>query len=373
MNKGQSFEARAYHPDLGAENLEGTIHFSSVTLRFQSSEAVLEIPLHRLQAKMEQTGEGRIFFSDPEQPGLQISTLDSSVLELGATPQLSALCEQLKARLTRREMSRRMKLVVGFFAVSGLVLWLGLLATGAMVRSVVGKVSPEFEKHYGDTILADLKAEMAFANDTNQTAPLAAMAAPLLRALPADSPRWQFHIVTNEFPNAFALPGGHIIVTTGLLLLAERPEEVVGTMAHEVAHVTEKHGFRKQISSAGPLLVFQVFLSGRGGAMGVLAGGSALLVNQSFSQEYENEADETGWRYMVAANIDPRGMIDMFRKLQAWEAKQKTLDLVPHAFQSHPDLEKRIARLEAKWKKLRRKSGFVEFEGGRMSEPKAGN
>jgi len=104
--------------------------------------------------------------------------------------------------------------------------------------------------------------------------------------------------------------------------------------------------------------------------MGVLAGGSALLVNQSFSQEYENEADETGWRYMVAANIDPRGMIDMFRKLQAWEAKQKTLDLVPHAFQSHPDLEKRIERLEAKWKKLPRKSGFIELEDRRLPQPK---
>ena len=69
---------------------------------------------------------------------LTASTVVEATVWLGATPQLSALCEQLKARLTRREMSRRMKLVVGFFVVSGLVLWLGLLATGAMVRSVVG-------------------------------------------------------------------------------------------------------------------------------------------------------------------------------------------------------------------------------------------
>ncbi len=360
----QKFEARAFHPELGNENLEGTILFTSLALRFESSAAILEIPLRRLAVEIEQPGNERILFSDPQQPGLQISTLDPSILELRSVPQLTVLWHQLNARLTRRELSRRMKLVLGFFAVCGLLLWLGMLATGAMVRSVVGKVSPEFEKQYGDAIWQELKLKMQFADDTNQSAPLAAMAAPLLRALPANRTQWQFHVVTNEYPNAFALPGGHIIIFTGLLRLAERPEEVVGTIAHEVAHVTQKHEFRQKVASAGPFLVFEVFLNGRGGALGALAGGSALLVNQSFSQEYEKEADEAGWRYLVAANIDPRGMIEMFRKLQGYEAKQKTVDLLPQAFQSHPGLEKRIGRLAAKWKKLPRKSGFIELDRG---------
>lgn len=65
--------------------------------------------------------------------------------------------------------------------------------------------------------------------------------------------------------------------------------------------------------------------------------------------------------YLVAANLDPRGMTDMFLKLKAHDAKKKFRLDVPQAFSSHPALEKRIARLEAKWKKLPRKSGFIEL------------
>src|SRR5712691_10875910 len=75
----QTFEARAFHPDLGNENLEGRILFTGSALRFESSGAILEIPLHRLTAEIEQTDAERILFSDPQQPGLQISTMDASV------------------------------------------------------------------------------------------------------------------------------------------------------------------------------------------------------------------------------------------------------------------------------------------------------
>jgi predicted Zn-dependent protease len=88
--------------------------------------------------------------------------------------------------------------------------------------------------------------------------------------------------------------------------------------------------------------------------------GKALMIGQGFSQEYETEADNVGWDYLVKANIDPRGMIEMFRKLNAYETHRKALKL-PQAFRSHPALEKRIRRLEAKWRKLPRKSGFLEL------------
>jgi len=218
-------------------------------------------------------------------------------------------------------------------------------------------------------LMKEMASEVKFVEDTNRVAQLAALAAPLFRVLPRTQTEYRFHLVDDDEPNAFALPGGHIIVRTGLLKLADQPEDVLGVIAHEVAHVTEKHGFRKEVSSAGPFLIFEVFLGGRGGAVSVLAGGSALLVSQSFSQEYEMEADDVGWQYLVAANIDPRGMIDMFRKFKADEAKQKIRLNVPQAFSSHPALEKRIARLEAKWKKLPRKSGFVELGKSDQRKP----
>ena len=103
--------------------------------------------------------------------------------------------------------------------------------------------------------------------------------------------------------------------------------------------------------------------------MSAVAGGSAFLVQQSFSQEYEKEADDVGWEYLVKANIDPRGMIAVFERMRMTLAGQLD-DFGPKAFQSHPDLDKRIARLNAKWKKLPRKSGFTELDP--LSLPREG-
>jgi predicted Zn-dependent protease len=92
----------------------------------------------------------------------------------------------------------------------------------------------------------------------------------------------------------------------------------------------------------------------------LLSAGAGVMVFEGFSQDMEQEADDVGWKYLVAARIDPQGMTDMFRKLQVYEMMQETVKL-PQAFNSHPRFEKRITRLQARGKNLRPKSGFLEF------------
>jgi Zn-dependent protease with chaperone function len=363
----QGFQARAFHPALGNEAVEGSACFSPRALSFRGGETSIDFPLHRLVADLDEEGEGKVILTDPEQPDWTIVVSDRGLLEIRSIPQIAALTDQLEARLTRNELWRRGKVALWFSAGCALVLWLGMVGVGAMVRSIVGKVSPDAERQYGNGLLDELRAELEFVDDTNQVARLASTAEPLLRVVPARQ-QWQFYVVKEDSPNAFALPGGHILVTTGLLRLVDRPEQLLGAMAHEVAHVMQKHGFRQQVASAGPLLIFRIFLRGRGGALAVATGASALLVNQSFSQEYEKEADDEGWNYLVAANIDPRGMTEVFRKLKAAEGAEERVRILPKAFESHPDIDKRIARLEAKWKRMRRKSGFLELNSAAEGE-----
>lgn len=353
-----TFEGFAFHPDFGTEAVAGTIYFSMLSLTFRSGEMVLEIPLRQLSVRVEESAE-RVIFHDSNQPELVITTCDLSVLELTSIPQLAQLSEQVTGKLVRRELGRRIKIAVGFCAGCALVFWLGMLAIGVMVRSIVARVPAEVERQHGEAVIKELGLD--FATHTNEALQLTAIAEPLLKAVPGGQ-KWEFHVAEIDMPNAFALPGGHIVVTTGMLAFVEKPEELLGVVAHEMAHVIRKHNLRMQIAAAGPLLVLDVFLRGRSGTMGVMAGGSALLVAQSFSQEYEKEADEVGWDYLVAANIDPRGMIESFRKLKEWEAKSNERDVLPKAFRSHPDLDKRIARLESKWRRLRTKSGFRELD-----------
>jgi hypothetical protein len=92
------------------------------------------------------------------------------------------------------------------------------------------------------------------------------------------------------------------------------------------------------------------------------------MVYQGFSQDYETEADDTGWNYLVAANIDPRGMIRAFQKLEAY--RKSKVGLRPSrrkALQGHPATEKRIARLENKWTKARAQIRF-SYPGAREVE-----
>ena len=236
-----------------------------------------------------------------------------------------------------------------------------------MARSLATRVPPEWEKKVGDK---EMKKLQHFLIDSPwQVAKLNTLAEPLTRVVPLDGTPIQFHVADFSIPNAFAVPGGHVVVTTGLLDLAEDPEELLGVIAHELAHLTQKHHARRTIASSGPFLVFRVFLHSRSDLLNMMSAGSELLVTQGFSRDYETEADDFGWDYLVKANIDPRGMISIFRKFQGWEKDTGMDDVIPLVFSSHPALDARIVRLEGKWNKLPRQSGFVALKPVNWNKP----
>lgn len=361
-NASTGYEAHAFNPDLGSEVVGGQVQFDSWNLHFQSEEVTLRIPLPRLKVELGEGEDERVYFSDPSQPEWKIYTLDESVLDHRALANESGVREQLSKIVTRRELSSRLKLTLWCLAVFAVLACLGWMATSFMARSLIARIPAEWEAEIGREVLEELQGEMQFVDDKERMAKLAALASPLTRKVGGTNQPFIFHIVENPEPNAYALPGGHVIVYTGMLDLVDRPEELLGVIAHEVAHVTQKHGFRKVMSGAGPFLIFGVFLRGGNGLLNMLSDNSGLLIQQSFSQEYETEADDVGWQYLVDANIDPRGMTELFLKLKGYELGQKLVSLTPQAFDSHPALEKRIARLEAKWKKLPRKTGFIQLQ-----------
>ena len=323
-------------------------------IQFQSEAATIEIPSANLEIEFEEGGKG-LFFFDATQPEIRIYTVDRSILRLSTIRSN----RQVAAVLARRELNHSLRLMLYFAAGCALLVWLGSLAVGAMVKAIAAKVPVAWEQKLGHGAMTLLREQHEFIDDTNQTAQLAALAAPLIKVLPAGRSNLTFYISSDPEPNACALPGGAVVVNAGLLKMVEQPEELLGVLAHELAHQTKRHVVRKTIAAAGPLVIFGLFLHSNSGLGNVAAAGSGLMVFQGFSREYETEADDTGWDYLVAANVDPRGMIHMFQKFQDDEAKTLRKPSTPEAFQSHPALEKRIARLEAKWEALPRKSGFV--------------
>jgi predicted Zn-dependent protease len=336
--------------------------FAFARLRFEAEGVQVEMPLSRLLIEKGGTGDGRIYFSDPEQPEWTVFTFEEAVLKRGPLLQQPHTRNQIRNMQSGRELRRRLTVTFAFLGMFALVALLVSLLTGWMVRSLAARVPAQWEKDLGDSLMAEVKENEVFVEDAKLKAKLDRAVAPLLSVLPRTGLEFKFHLIESPLANAFALPGGNVMVTTGLLALVEPPEELAGVIAHELAHVTQKHGFRKIISDAGPYLIMRIFVGGGNGTVGVLGGSSQLLVRQSFSQEYELEADEVGWQFLVAARINPRGMITMLRKLKADQDKLGHFQLELGAFSSHPATEKRIRRLEMKWQKLKNKSGFIEYD-----------
>ncbi|MBC7917583.1 MAG: M48 family metallopeptidase [Rhodoferax sp.] len=125
--------------------------------------------------------------------------------------------------------------------------------------------------------------------------------------------RWL--VVDNPELNAFAAPGGVVVVYSGLLQATDRPEEAAGVIAHEVAHAELRHGLQGMVKSLGVRAAASVVLGDWSGA--VVQQAMASLLEMKFSREAELQADAEGLRRMVAAKLDPSGMASFMDKLAA--------------------------------------------------------
>ena len=362
---GQSYEAYASHPQLGEEMVGGKIFVEYWKLCFQGVTGRLEIPLDQVVVEFAEKAE-QVWFSDVERPEVRFFTFDQSVLNDGALLRSRPVREQVRKILQRGDMSRRWRLVGYAILACILVAWLGSLAAGALMHQVVNRIPLSWDAQEGDALIKKLEKRLPFVADSNLVAQVTALAEPLTRAVPTNTVQFTFYVLADPEPNAFALPGGHIVITSGLLKLAGRPEELLGVIAHEMAHVTQRHALRHEISGKGPVFMVQILTGGRSSALEALAFPSELLAYESFSQDYEREADSVGWNSLVAAHINPHGMIDVFRKFQAQEGK------VGHtAFDSHPALESRIRWLEAKWERIPDKTSFIQLSNAVPEVPES--
>jgi putative metalloprotease len=145
------------------------------------------------------------------------------------------------------------------------------------------------------------------------------------------------------------------VVTTALLRLLDTQDQLLGILAHESAHILQHHADQQMLTESGPLFILRIMASGDSGTLRLLAGSSKLLIHDSFSQRYEKEADFYGWDYLVAAHINPHGLIEGLEKLRDSEPPS----LLANELESHPDINRRIGWLEAKWKALPNHDDFM--------------
>jgi beta-barrel assembly-enhancing protease len=355
-----SVRATAQHPSLSG-TLAGTLQVVGNDLEFKAGDVEVALPLSGLQLEAGGHNNEQLFFRHPSQPEWFISTGDHSIAAtLGAHG--SDLREQLSKAVKRKATSSRLLVVTAIF-VGTLALFVVLLFAlkSTLAGFAANRLPLSWEAQFGDAVFESVKAQSKIVDDPKWSAQFEAVTTRLLRGLTNSEYTFKFHVVEAEDVNAFAIPGGHIVVHTGLLKAVDRPEQLAGVIAHEMAHVTERHSLRNLVESAGLALVVQTLFGDASALIAVASGGSEFLLRQKFSRDVEREADDVGWNYLLAANVDPRGAIEFFGKLQKEMEKNAAASAVDGRFNlvsTHPATPERIARLEAKWNALARTNGF---------------
>jgi beta-barrel assembly-enhancing protease len=204
-------------------------------------------------------------------------------------------------------------------------------------------ISIEEEWQMGAQVSQEVARQVRFNNDPavnsyvrNLGQRIVAQAAPPFNQLP-----WQFHVVQDDSINAFAIPGGHVYVHTGLIKNSDNASELAGVMAHEIAHVLARHSTEQLSRQYGLSTIASAVLGQNPSTIAAIAAqvaaGGAMA---SFSREAEREADEIGIQAMAAAGYNPAGMATMFEELL--EHRQGQPGRVEQFFSTHPLTENRV-------------------------------
>ncbi len=165
---------------------------------------------------------------------------------------------------------------------------------------------------------------------------------------------WDVSLIRNQQVNAFCLPGGKIVVYTGILPMAESEPGLATVLGHEMAHATSRHGAQRVLEQN----LTQTALTGiaismsdmdydkQRAVMGALGAGAQFGVLMPFSRKHETEADQIGLHYMARAGYDPRESIGFWDRMESAGRAQP-----PEFLSTHPSHGSRIQQLEAEMPK----------------------
>jgi predicted Zn-dependent protease len=252
------------------------------------------------------------------------------------------------------------------FYISPLVLVLLLSCGGS--GGDFNLISIEEEWQLGAQLSRDIARQVPLLNDAAAQAYITEMGQRIVRQSPMANLPWNFHIVRDNQINAFAIPGGHVYIYTGLINNADNASELAGVMAHEISHVVARHS-TEQISRQYGISILAGLVLGQNPnvlaelAAQIVAGGALAR----FSRSAEQEADRLGLGFMNNAGYNPRGMVTMFQELLEHQRRQPSA--VERFFSTHPLTQDRIRDVENQITKLPQRAtstddpGFQQLRG----------
>jgi predicted Zn-dependent protease len=235
----------------------------------------------------------------------------------------------------------------------------------ASVPFTLACVSPAREAQLGDEAAQQVEEQMGLVQDSVPLGYVQAIGNRLAAVSDRPEGPWSFQIADQPEPNAFALPGGHVYVTRGLLALVNSEDELAGVIGHEIGHVTARHSAKRMsagvltapvsiasaIASAGVGIVSPTLANVVQGTGSLVTGG---LVLAPYGRSQENEADQIGQRLAAKAGYDAAGIATFMRTLKR-EGELRTSEKRRfHIMDTHPMPADRAKRTRERARTLKR-------------------
>ncbi len=257
-----------------------------------------------------------------------------------APDQLTMPLERAAAQV--RHARRRHRRVWGVVVGSLLALLLGLwFGSDVLVELAVDRIPIEWEQKLGESAYRDFLLQHEVLQGGPSVDAVTEMTHRLAGHASHNPYTFEITVVKSDAVNAFALPGGYIVVFTGLMKKAESSEEVAGVLAHELNHVLQRHGLERIVKQLGFVAVVSIVLGNQQGLGGIMKQLGVELMTLKFGRAQETEADVTGLELLHRAKINPEGMITFFKRLaEKGEGRVEWLS-------THPMSSARADRLKA--------------------------
>lgn len=232
----------------------------------------------------------------------------------------------------------------------GALMLAGYIALSVLPQQVANLLPQSWRTKAGEQFVQSLVGDSNRCDTPAGRSAMAAMVGTLAEGRP-DMPPISVEVYNLPIVNAFAVPGGRIIMTRELLKTADEPSEIAGVLAHELGHVALKHPEAQMVRVAG----LEVLMGALGGGSSTMKNAAGLAALLRYSREAESEADAYARETLVAASVDPIGFKHFFEKIQKLEGgsnanskdgKQSSLSKIGNLFSTHPGTEERIQKIE---------------------------
>lgn len=200
----------------------------------------------------------------------------------------------------------QLTIVIGIF----FGLWFVLSRVNWMKLFRIEKITQTTEEKLGDLFWEMYKDKEI--RDTVVTKPVDSILSRLCESNHIDKSSIKLHVVDIDEVNAFALPNDHIIINKGLISDTQDEAELAGVMAHELAHLKEKHVMKKLVKEFGLSVLISITTGGGGGEVAEIA---RMLSSTAYDRKLEKEADMRSVDYMVNSKLPPDHLADFLYRL----------------------------------------------------------